>query len=58
MVPQAGTEVFAGNLEEVGVKVLQNNLYLPDEEIIRRTSVIEQEKPDVGQETEGEDANL
>ena len=39
-------------------KVLQNNLHLPDEEIIRRTSVIEREKPDVGQEIEGEDANL
>jgi peptide/nickel transport system substrate-binding protein len=26
VVPQAGTEVFAGYLEDVGVKVLQNNL--------------------------------
>ncbi len=26
VVPQAGTEVFAGNLEEVGVQVIQNNL--------------------------------
>jgi peptide/nickel transport system substrate-binding protein len=26
VVPLAGTEVFAGNLEDVGVKVLQNNL--------------------------------
>ena len=35
-------------------KVLQNNLHLPDEEIIRRATVFEQENPDVTEQDEEE----
>lgn len=39
-------------------RFLQNNLHLPDEEIIRRASAYEQEKRDDSQEIESQEAHL